>query len=224
MKNTKARLLNIAMACTVVLGIIFLTVWIKSAPTAATAPEAAESSVSAQSLPDTPAALKPAPSEPTPTPKIPNTLLEYLPAQEEEALKNASTKFLKAYTQRSYKDTSPTAWLGRAKPLATTHYADQLEQNYGAGRGGAAWTEFVSTKSQTTLTIIEVKVIRTDQIEAGKAQTMMTFDIETTTGDGTITTAPLRFIKIVSLEKGAGTWRVASLDNPSGDPAYMPTR
>lgn len=53
---------------------------------------------------------------------------------------------------------------------------------------------------------------------------MMTFDIETTTGDGTITTAPLRFIKIVSLEKGAGTWRVASLDNPSGDPAYMPTR
>lgn len=224
MNNTKARFLNIAMACTVVLGILFLTVWIKSAPTAATAPETAESSASAQSLPDTPAAPNPASSTPTPTPKIPNTLLEYLPAQEEEALKNASTKFLKAYTQRSYKDTSPTAWLGRAKPLATTHYADQLEQNYGAGRGGAAWTEFVSTKSQTTLTIIEVKVIRTDQIEAGKAQTMMTFDIETTTGDGTITTAPLRFIKIVSLEKGAGTWRVVSLDNPSGDPAYMPTR
>ena len=224
MNNTKARLLNIAMACTVILGIIFLTVWIKSAPTTANAPETAESSASTQSLPDTPEALKPALSEPTPTPKIVNTLLEYLPAQDEEALKSASTKFLQAYTQRSYEDTSPTAWLGRATPLATTQFADQLEQNYSDGRGGAAWTGFVSTKSQTTLTIIEMKVIRTDQIEAGKAQTMMTFDIETTTGDGTITTAPLRFIKIVSLEKGASTWRVASLDNPSGDPAYMPTR
>lgn len=224
MNNPKGRLLNIAMACTVVLGIIFLTLWIKSPPPTETPGNSAESRVTAPSLPDTTEASTPTLSDPTPSPQIPNTLLEYLPAQEEEALKNASTKFVQAYTQRSYKDTSPTAWLGRAKPLATTHYADQLEQNYGAGRGGAAWTEFVSTKSQTTLTTIEVKVIRTDQIEVGKAQTMMTFDIETTTGDGTITTAPLRFIKIVSLEKGAGTWRVASLDNPSGDPAYMPTR
>lgn len=30
MNNPKGRLLNIAMACTVVLGIIFLTLWIKS--------------------------------------------------------------------------------------------------------------------------------------------------------------------------------------------------
>lgn len=224
MNNTKVRLVNIATTCTVILGIIFLTVWIKSAPTTAKPPETAESRASAQSLPDTPAALKPTHSEPTPPPKIANTLLEYLPAQDEEALKNASTKFLQAYAQRSHNDTSPTDWLRRAMPLATTQFADQLEQTYGDGRGGAAWTEFVSTKSQTTLTIIEMKVIRTDQIEAGRAQTMMTFDIETTTGVGTITTAPLRFIKIVSLEKDAGTWRVASLNNPSGDPAYMPTR
>ncbi|POH72546.1 hypothetical protein [Arthrobacter glacialis] len=217
MNNTKGRLLNIAMACTLVLGIIFLTLWIKSAPPTGTPRDSAESSASAESLPDIP-------KEPTPTPQIPNTLLEYLPAQEEEALKNDSTKFLQAYTQRIYTDPSPTSWLGRAKALATTHYADQLEQNYGGGSGGAAWTEFISTKSQTTLTIVELKVIRTDHIETGKAQTMMTFDIETTTGDGTITAAPLRFIKILSIEKTADTWRVASLDNPSGDPAYMPTR
>ncbi len=39
MDNTKGRLLNIATACTVVLGIIFLTVWIKSAPTTEKASE-----------------------------------------------------------------------------------------------------------------------------------------------------------------------------------------
>lgn len=224
MENPKGRLLNIAMACTVVLGIICLSLWIKSSPSTETAQNSAKSSATAQSLPDTPKNQTPTPSGPTPTPQIPNTLLEYLSSQEEEALNNASTKFLQAYTQRSYTDASPTTWLGRAKALATTKYADQLEQNYGDGRAGAAWTEFISTKSQTTLTIVELKIIRTDHIETGKAQTMMTFDIETTTGDGTITTAPLRFIKILSLEKSADTWQVASLDNPSGDPAYMPKR
>ena len=168
---------------------------------------------------------RPTPSnnQPTPTPDVANTLLEYLPAHEEEALKSISTKFLVAYTERTYKDGSPTRWLSRAKPLATPKYATWLEQNYGGGRGGLDWTDFIATQSKTTVTIIDLKIIRTDHIDAGKAQTMMTFDVQTTTADGTITAAPLRFIKIVSLEKTAGAWHVASLDNPSGDPAYMPT-
>lgn len=218
------RILTASMITTALVGMACAAVWISSAPTQTQGQQSTESSHSQPSLPDS--ASPPATSTATPsTDGGPSDgLLEYLPEQEDTVLREASSAFTKAFSQQSWNDPTPTTWLQRATPLATPGYGSQLMETYGSGRGGLAWQDFVKSHSETVATIIEAKVIRTDHLQQGTAQTMVTFDAQTTNGAGETTAAPLRFIKIISLVRINQSWAVDSFVNVTGDPGYAPQK
>jgi hypothetical protein len=218
------RILTASMIITGLLGIACVAVWISSSPASTQGQKSPESSHSQPSLPDSasPLAASTATSSTDAGPS--NGLLEYLPEQEDAALREVSTAFTKAFSQQSWNDPIPTAWLQRATPLATPAYAGQLMETYGSGRGGLAWQDFVKSRSETVATIVDAKVIRTDHLQQGTAQTMVTFDAQTTNGAGETTAAPLRFIKILTLVRINQSWAVDSFVNVTGDPGYAPQK
>lgn len=224
MANPSNKALNIATAAVAVLGLVFLAVWIISGIPGPKQPETAPTQGIQTTLPDTPQAAPATQTAPPITNPARDSLLEHLPEEATRMLTEQAAKFTQAYTRRTWSDASPSSWLDRATPLATTSYGAKLKQLYGQGRGGLEWQEFVTTKSETAADIVETKIIRSDKFEQGNIQVLVTFDVQTLDGTGAVTVAALRYIKIVTLAREDGTWRAEGFNDVSGDPDYRPAR
>lgn len=162
------------------------------------------------------------PAQPSPQPT--STLLEYLPENRQEEIIAAGTKFITAYSGRTWNDPALTTWLDRTTPLAAPEYQAELEKTYRNGRAGLDWQTFKDTKSTTSADLEAITIIRTDNIANGQAQLMVTYTISTLDQSGTVTAGPLRYQQILAMENLTGTWLAASLNNASGNPDYTPAK
>lgn len=134
------------------------------------------------------------------------------------AMPATATKFLQAYYDRSYTDSSENAWIAKSEPFVTGSYNETLQSHFNNGPPSGSWTDFVASKQ----TVILVCKPGRPETQAGSTFVIVPYIVKTLDSTGkTIDSTPGNDT-VIFAEIG-GKWLVDD-DEPtvSGDPGSKP--